>query len=198
MTPDIPQLVLPIVTGRLILRDFRATDAPAMRRYMKEPSHWLHQLITAPTPDHIDAVIQNIFEAQNVTMRHHYALAVSLKAAPGAVIGEGIVSRDPDHANRQGEIGFGLAHACWGQGYGSEIVRALLATGFGQMNLHRLTGRCSPDNLASARVMEKAGMQREALLRDLIFARGRWWSTAIYSVLEEEYALNATPALLQF
>jgi ribosomal-protein-alanine N-acetyltransferase len=197
MTPEISQLVLPIVTERLVLRDFRASDAAAMQRYMEEPSHWLYQLVAEPTRDHIQAVIQNIFAGQAAAVRDHYVLAVTLKDAPASIIGEGIVSRDTDHTHRQGEIGFGLAHACWGQGYGSEIVMALVAAGFGQMHLHHLTGRCSPDNLASARVMEKAGMRREALLRDLIFARGRWWSTAIYGVLEGEFAPVITRALAE-
>lgn len=125
---------------------------------------------------------------QAAPVRNHYVLGVSLRAAPETVIGEGVVSRNPNYPNRQGEIGFGLARAWWGQGYGSELAAALLAAGFGQMNLHRLSARCSADNAASARVMEKAGMRREAVLRDLVFARGRWWSTAIYGVLEQEYA----------
>jgi RimJ/RimL family protein N-acetyltransferase len=38
------------------------------------------------------------------------------------------------------------------------------------------------------RIMQKAGMAREGLLREVSFARGKWWSTVIYGVLEHEYA----------
>ena len=31
-------------------------------------------------------------------------------------------------------------------------------------------------------------MAREGLLRDIHFARGKWWSTLIYGILEQEYA----------
>jgi RimJ/RimL family protein N-acetyltransferase len=190
MTPE--PLALPITTDRLILRDVRASDAPAMRRYMGEPSHWLYQLIAPPTSEQIDTTIRNILASQAAPARDHYILGVSLRTAPDLVIGEGVVIRNADYANRQGEIGFGLARPYWRRGYGSELVRALLAAGFRQMKLHRISARCSPDNAASIRVMEKAGMVREALLRDQVFVGGRWWSTALYGVLEQEFACERT------
>jgi ribosomal-protein-alanine N-acetyltransferase len=63
------------------------------------------------------------------------------------------------------ELGYVLARRFWGQGYMTEAVRALVDWAVAQPQIHRVWAVCDVDNLASARVMEKAGMQREGLLR---------------------------------
>ena len=90
-------------------------------------------------------------------------------------------------AKRQGEIGFGVAPKYWKQGFGSEIAAAVLDAAFQHFKLHRVAGQYSPDNKGSIRIMQKLGLAREGLLRDIHFARGKWWSTLIYGILDQEY-----------
>ncbi len=63
------------------------------------------------------------------------------------------------------EIGYWLGEACWGRGIVSEAVVLLTEHAFTTLNLLRLFALPFADNLASARVLEKAGYVREALLR---------------------------------
>jgi len=63
------------------------------------------------------------------------------------------------------EIGYVLARSAWGQGYATEVARAVTAWGLAQPDLARVWAVCDVDNKASARVLEKAGMTREACLR---------------------------------
>lgn len=63
------------------------------------------------------------------------------------------------------EIGYALARDAWGQGFASEAARALVDWALAQPGLYRVWAVCDVDNPASARVMEKAGMVREGLLR---------------------------------
>ena len=63
------------------------------------------------------------------------------------------------------EIGYVLAHSYWGQGYMTEVLRALIEWAFSQPEIFRVQAVCDVENIASARVMEKAGMTREGLLR---------------------------------
>ena len=58
-----------------------------------------------------------------------------------------------------------LASAHWGLGYMTEALKALVAWALTQQEIYRIWAVCDVDNLASARVMEKAGMQREGILR---------------------------------
>jgi RimJ/RimL family protein N-acetyltransferase len=63
----------------------------------------------------------------------------------------------------------------------------LTVFGFEQVRLHRIWAGCDPENLASARVLEKVGMKREARLRENLWMRGRWRDSLIYSILDKEW-----------
>ena len=65
------------------------------------------------------------------------------------------------------ELGYILGRAYWGRGYMPEIVRAVVDWVLAQPEFYRAWAVCDVDNRASARVMEKAGMEREGRL-------GRW------------------------
>ena len=63
------------------------------------------------------------------------------------------------------ELGYVLARAYWGRGFMSEAVRAVTAWALAQPDIHRVWAVCDVENHASARVLEKTGMEREGLLR---------------------------------
>ena len=65
-------------------------------------------------------------------------------------------------------------------------MRDLLALGFETLHLHRITGECDPDNLGSARVLEKAGMVREGYLREHRRQKGRWVDRLLYAILDRD------------
>lgn len=56
----------------------------------------------------------------------------------------------------------------WGQGIASEVVRWLVDHALGHPSIFRTEAMCDVENIASSRVMEKAGMRREAVLRRYI------------------------------
>ena len=55
-------------------------------------------------------------------------------------------------------IGYRLRRAAWGRGYATEGVRALIRKGFTELGVQRVFATTYQDNLASRRVMEKAGL----------------------------------------
>jgi len=63
------------------------------------------------------------------------------------------------------ELGFVLARAYWGRGYMTEAVTALIAWALKQKEIFRVWAVCDVDNKASARVMQKASMQLEGILK---------------------------------
>jgi RimJ/RimL family protein N-acetyltransferase len=63
------------------------------------------------------------------------------------------------------ELGYVLARRYWGHGYMSESVKGLIDWAFKGADVFRVWAVCDVENLASARVMERAGMQREGVLR---------------------------------
>jgi RimJ/RimL family protein N-acetyltransferase len=89
--------------------------------------------------------------------------------------------------HRQGELGFIFHPDHQGHGYATEAAGALIAHGFEHYDLHRVYGRLEPRNAASARVLEKLGMRREALLLENEWVKGEWQSEAIYALLDREW-----------
>lgn len=57
------------------------------------------------------------------------------------------------------EIAYRLPVDCWGQGYATEMARAVLAHALGTLKLPRVIGLAWPENVASQRVLLKIGMK---------------------------------------
>jgi [ribosomal protein S5]-alanine N-acetyltransferase len=91
-----------------------------------------------------------------------------------------LVSRTED------ELGYIFHRDVWSQGYATEAAGLLLLFGFNRLRLRRIAATCHPDNIASARVLEKIGMQREARLRSHLFVRGAWRDSLLYAAVEED------------
>ena len=66
------------------------------------------------------------------------------------------------------DVGYALGRAYWSKGYMTEALQALIEWWKEEPSLYRLYAVCDVDNIGSARVMEKAGMQREGRLRRAI------------------------------
>src|SRR5215510_12574028 len=58
----------------------------------------------------------------------------------------------------EAELGYRLRKSAWGQGYATEGSRALIAKGFTEFGMQRVVAEAMAVNLASRRVMEKAGL----------------------------------------
>lgn len=74
----------------------------------------------------------------------------------------------------------------WGKGYATETAEALLDFGFDELELHRIYAKCDIKNEQSKNVLEKIGMEQEGILREHKRIDGRWRSSYVYSILENE------------
>ena len=86
------------------------------------------------------------------------------------------------------DLYYGLAPAHWGKGYTTEAVRAAIDAAFtGHPGVNRIQADANPQNPASLRVMEKAGMIREGLLRQYVVMRGVATDQVMCSILRREW-----------
>lgn len=91
-----------------------------------------------------------------------------------------------DFEHLRGELGYSIARPLWGQGLTTEAARAVLDAAFRVHNdLRRVRASADARNLASQRVMEKLGMQREALLRQDRLTRGELWDVVWFGIRGE-------------
>lgn len=91
--------------------------------------------------------------------------------------------------NRAAEIGYVLHPDYWGKGIMAEACRKLVSFGFTQMDLIRIQARCVKENIASEKVMQKAGMTFEGTIRKGILLKGKHQDIQLYSILREEYSM---------
>lgn len=57
------------------------------------------------------------------------------------------------------EVGYRLHKKYWGMGYATEMTKVLIDYGFNQLNLNEIVGITHPDNFASQKVLQKAGLE---------------------------------------
>jgi RimJ/RimL family protein N-acetyltransferase len=178
-----------IKTARLVLRDFVPEDWRAVLAYQRDPRYlrfyddaWANR-----TDDQVRAFVEMLIGYQQQAPRRKFQLAITLD---GQLIGNcGIRRKDTN--DWEADIGYELAPAHWGRGYATEAARAMVRIGFDDLHLHRVSAWCIADNVASARVLEKAGLRLEGRLRQNEFFQDRWWDTLLYAVLSDEWSGEA-------
>lgn len=79
------------------------------------------------------------------------------------------------------EIGYWLGEAAWGQGIVTEALQAVTAEAFRRFEITRLYALPFADNLASVRVLEKAGYTREGCLRQSAIKDGKIRDQLLYA-----------------
>ena len=103
--------------------------------------------------------------------------------------GSGYHLREGGLETRNAEVGMWVRGDAAGCGLGTRALVALLEWGFSEWPWDRLSWRCSSCNTASMRVAEKAGMQREGLLRGHREPRhdGARGDTVLFAALRSEW-----------
>ena len=87
-----------------------------------------------------------------------------------------------DIHRKNAEMGYWLAEEYWGRGIITEAIRQTIEYGFKNFDINRIFARPFSTNLASQRVLEKAGMKLEARLEKTLFKNGQFLDELIYSV----------------
>ncbi|MDE5423704.1 GNAT family N-acetyltransferase [Ancylomarina sp. DW003] len=85
-----------------------------------------------------------------------------------------------------GEIYYELHPNSWGNGYGTEISKELIRTGFDKFHLHKVEAGVATENIKSVRILEKCGMTREGLRRKILPIRGEWIDNYHYAIVEDD------------
>lgn len=110
----------------------------------------------------------------------------------GALLGAMLLNLDS--ADHRGELGYWLGRAWWNLGIASEAARAVLQFGFDQLGLNRIDAHHLARNPASGRVLLKAGMLREGLLRQHARKWGEFHDVVLYGVLARDWKAGRPPA----
>ena len=175
-----------LTTARLTLREVLLSDAPDVLVFRGD----------AQVQKYNGPIMQNVGEVQDLirevraetTAQQGITWAVTLTGSDTVLGLFGF--HDWDKCHRRAELGYDLARAYWGQGIGSEAVRAIVRFGFERMDLNRIYAGTIADNHESVRLLEKVGFQREGTRRKHSWEEdGTFHDSAMYGLLRHEYTM---------
>ena len=98
----------------------------------------------------------------------------------GQVVGSISVERMANENRSVGSIGYMILAPFWSQGIGTEAVRQICEIAFRKLTLERIIGEVFPENLASARVLEKNGFRLEETKAEAIVKGGKAMDVRVY------------------
>ena len=176
-------LHLPIVTPRLVLRDFVATDCVAVHAYASDPLTTEHMFYAPWSWQESAAYVENMLESQQQVPRRLWELAV-IERSTSTLIGSIDLTPEGDHA---ADLGYMLARAAWGNGYASEAATALLDAGFARLGLRRVVAVCAVENTASMRVLVTAGLRHIDTVHNYRRAKNRDFTVHRYAIGVDEW-----------
>lgn len=146
-------------TARLALRAFTAADVDNLFELDSDPAVMRYLTGGVPTPR--AAIERDILPRFLRSYDPHPGFGVWAASAKASGTFVGWFSLRPGDSESPGEahLGYRLRRAAWGRGLATEGARALIHKGFTELGVERVLATTYQDNLASRRVMEKAGLR---------------------------------------
>lgn len=162
----------PIITDRLIMRDFELSDIPAVQEYASDPDviefmEWGPNIL-----EDTEKFIKEQIVHQQETDRKIFEPAITLKDSGMLIGGVGITLE-----NGVGVIGNCLNKHHWGRGYATEATKAIMEWGRVKFGLTKFAATCDVKNDASRRVLEKCGLKIVRKQEKHMKVRGKWRDT---------------------
>ena len=176
----------PIETPRLLLRPLVAGDHADVFAY-RSRADVVRYLYEGPSTE-VELTAELARKSAKVSIEREgdgLCLAVVPREL-GRVVGDVVLSWTSE-AHRQGEIGFVLHPDYQGLGYAREASWVLLQIGFEELGLHRIVGRLDARNAASAGLLQRLGMRREAHFVENEYVKGEWTDEAVFALLASEW-----------
>lgn len=170
-------------TQRLLLRQLQDDDAETIF-FFRSDERILEHLFRKPATSINEAhtFINNINEAA----RNNESIlwAITFKENPSLCIGT-ICLWNIRKENYRAEIGYIVHPAYWRKGIVKEAMQKVIDYGFSNMQLHSIDAVTDPANIASIKALEGSGFIKEAHYKEDSFFNGRFWDTAVYSLLNK-------------
>jgi len=167
--------------GDYMIRDWTTEDAPSIAKYAnnRNIAKWLRDRF--PYPYAVQDADAFLAEISRQDPRVSFALATEREAIGGIGLE---IGRDVHRFTA--ELGYWLGEPFWGRGIATEAVRRFTAWAFENLEVYRIYANVFQGNLASSRVLEKAGFQQEACLRASVFKDGRILDQWLYAKIRDD------------
>ncbi|WP_313320688.1 GNAT family protein [Stenotrophomonas sp.] len=182
-----PPLLQPELSSpRLLLREVRADDAPALFAIHSHPQvmrYWSY-----PAWTELRQAEQKIVDIQRQRRELDILIFAIADASTDLLIGSSALFAI-DRTQGRAEIGYSL-HPDWqGQGLASEALTLILLYAFDELGMRRIEADIDPRNQPSRRLVERLGFIQEGLFRERWNVNNEICDSAMYGLLRTDLKL---------
>lgn len=170
-----------ILTKRLKLRKLTFDDVQSVFSHLKSDERITDNLVSAA---HTEIEQTRIMVEEIINQYDNpgfYDWGIELNESNELI---GLIDLyDFDAEEPKCNVGYLLGFKWWNQGYGTEALAAVVDFAFNKINIKEISATHNTDNPASGRIMEKVGMTKERVVKDMIKnAKGDSKDCAIYRI----------------
>lgn len=154
---------LTIQTTRLTLRPFHMSDIDSIHRYASNPEITKYMLFGPNTYEETSNFVHLIIDSwYHEDPMKHYEMIIE---KDGIVIGAVSIHLSADL--KEGEMGWISHQEYWGNGYITEASKALKEFAIIELKAKRIIAHCDSRNIGSMSVMEKIGLKKQSLTKNV-------------------------------
>ncbi len=161
----------------MILRAWRPNDLENLVKYANNPKIAQNLTDAFPYPYTEEKGIQFIEMAVNHDIQRIFCIDIN-----GEALGAIGIHPQTDIYCKNAELGYWLAETQWGKGLITEAIKQIVDYGFQKFDITRIFARPFGHNIASQKVLEKAGFTLEAKLEKTLYKNGEYLDELIYAV----------------
>lgn len=165
-----------LVTKSCVLRAPTPDDAPSLAKYANNRNVWLTVRDIFPHPYSLQDAQAYIERIAEQAPRTNFIIDVG-----GEACGSIALHGRTDVERISAELGYWLGEPFWGRGITTEAVGAITDYGFRELPLKRIFAIPVAHNVASQRVLEKNGYEREAIMRNACIKDGKILDMMLYA-----------------
>ena len=146
-------------TERLVLRRFTENDVDLLVELDSDPE--VMHFVTGGRPTSRRQIETEFLPAYVGYYERYagYGFWAAIERSTGDFVGWFHFRPESENDPGQVELGYRLRRSAWGKGYATEGSRALIEKGFVELDVERVYATTMAVNVASRRVMEKAGLR---------------------------------------
>jgi RimJ/RimL family protein N-acetyltransferase len=173
------------------LREFEAGDFDSVHAYARDPGSWTYVEWHANTPAETREYLERAERSRLAEPRTIFTLATTVSGT-GDVVGAVELRLDDARADLA-SLGYIVDRRYQGKGYATEAATLIVRFGIGSLGLRRIEATCDPRNLASTRVLVKAGFRYETSLNDHRDLQGERGDSLLFSLASGEVTAHPDP-----
>ncbi|MDR6371291.1 RimJ/RimL family protein N-acetyltransferase [Chryseobacterium bernardetii] len=170
-----------IETERLVLSQLEERDIPFIVEYLQ---HRIFSDLTSNIPyPYVENDARSWVKMSKEAFDNNAGYTFAIRNKEDQIIGAiGLHDRDDDKA----ELGYWIGIPYWNKGYVTEAAEAIVNFGLNEMKFNKIFATHFLHNPASGRIMEKIGMEQEAILKQEMKKDGEYFDIVRYCILKTD------------